>query len=166
MRRPPSDFNTRLAYTPDANTARLFRSRPPTAVEVTARQAPTPCQTNGNDPVTEDGAAEVPWRFVALLPIGVALEVLDLPTPRFNNWFLCHLNVIPQEDEYAEAATKNDLLGHHRDLDLKCTEVSALVARAAATVFIDWNLTGHGLSALIGGMSDMPVQLYEWAHLM
>jgi len=166
MRRNPTDSNTRLACTPDANTAALFRARAQTAAEVTARQAPTPWQTGGNDLVTADGAAEVPSTFVALLPIRVALEVLNLLRPRFNTWLLCHLNVIPHEDEFAEAAIKNDLLGRHRDLDLKCVAISALVATAAATVYIDWNLTGREIWALSGGMSDKPVQLYEWAHLM
>jgi len=41
-----------------------------------------------------------------------------------------------------------------------------MVATAATAVMIDWNITGHEVSAVSGALSDMPVQLFEWAHMM
>jgi len=166
QRREPSDFNRRLAYTPDQDTAALFNARPPTAEEVAARGAPIAWEAAGNDLVRDDNAEVVPSIFVGVLPYSTTFENIRLPRPRFNNWLLCHLNIIPDEDDFAVSVIKNDILGHYRDIDLKCMKISSMVATAASTVLIDWNLTGHEVAALSGALTDLPVQLFEWSNMM
>ena len=166
QRRTPEDFNRRMAYHPSGDVAAQLEARAPTNGEVAARGAQTIWQAAGNDLVSADGEDVVPSIFVGLLAFGTVFESYRLPAPRFNNWLLCHLNVIPDEEEFPIAVVKNDVLGHYRDLDLKCMVVAAMVATASTTVLIDWNLTGREVSALSGALTDLPVQLFEWAHML
>jgi len=153
-----------LAYNPEAETLALLNARAPTADEVAGREEQTPWQVRGNDLVTADGGAIVPSIYVGIMGYGTVLETYRLPAPRFNNWLLCHLNVVKEEDDFPVAVIKNDVLGHYRDIDLKCMVVNAMVATAATIVLTDWNLTGREVSGLSGGLTDLPIQLFEWAH--
>ena len=74
--------------------------------------------------------------------------------------------MIPEEEEFPVSVVKNDILGHYRDIDLKCMVIAAMIATAASTVLIDWNLTGREVAALSGALTDLPVQLFEWAHML
>jgi len=163
QRRTPEYFNRRLAYHPDDETAGLLNARAPTAEEVAAREAQTPWQVRGNDLVSANGEV-VPSIFVGMLAYGTVFETYRLPAPRFNSWLLYHLNVIKEEDEFPVTVIKNDVLGHYRDIDLKCMVISAMVAAAATTVSTDWNLTGREVAGLSGALTDLPIQLFEWAH--
>jgi len=164
QRRTYEDFNRRLAYHPDEETAGLLDARSPTAEEVAGREAQTPWQARGNDLVNAEGDEVVPSIFVGMLAFGTVFESYRLPAPRFNNWLLCHLNVIQDEEEFPIAVIKNDLLGHYRDLDLKCMAVAAMVATASTTVLIDWTMTGREVAGLSGALTDLLIELFEWAH--